>query len=151
MRGNYHRVVSMVDQKNYLIYAIHGMIIWVDYFKLFNCNFRWVLTSLQILGRLHWIDSHKLIKFIFACQDEETGGFSDRPGNLVDPFHTVFGVTGLSLLAYEYRELHDMISDDKDDKMIDINNLKSRIKQVNPVFCLPQDIVNDIKVQLLSL
>ena len=25
----------------------------------------------------------KLVQFILACQDEETGGFADRPGDIV--------------------------------------------------------------------
>ena len=28
------------------------------------------------------------------------GGISDRPGNMVDVFHTFFGIAGLSLLKY---------------------------------------------------
>ena len=34
-------------------------------------------------------------------QDTETGGFADRPGDLPDPFHTLFGVAGLGLLGEE--------------------------------------------------
>ncbi len=33
-------------------------------------------------------------------QDTENGGFADRPGDMVDVFHTVFGLAGLSLLEY---------------------------------------------------
>ena len=29
---------------------------------------RWVLASLAILGRLHWLDKQKLTTFILACQ-----------------------------------------------------------------------------------
>ena len=29
------------------------------------------------------------------------GGIADRPGDVVDVFHTVFGIAGLSLLSYE--------------------------------------------------
>ena len=49
----------------------------------------WVLSCLAILGRLHWIDRKKLSEFILASQDHETGGISDRPGDLPDPFHTL--------------------------------------------------------------
>ena len=28
------------------------------------------------------------------------GGISDRPGDMVDVFHTVFGIAGLTLLGY---------------------------------------------------
>ena len=53
------------------------------------CYTWWVLSCLSVLGRLHWIDKDKLVKFILASQDNETGGISDRPGDLPDPFHTL--------------------------------------------------------------
>jgi len=34
-------------------------------------------------------------------QDDETGGIADRPGDIVDVFHTYFGIAGLSFLKYE--------------------------------------------------
>ncbi|KAI3374703.1 hypothetical protein L3Q82_021274 [Scortum barcoo] len=81
------------------------------------CYSWWVLASLKIIGRIHWIDKAKLRTFILACQDEETGGFADRPGDMVDPFHTLFGIAGLSLLGDE------------------------QIKPVNPVLCMPEDVL----------
>ncbi|XP_036842653.1 geranylgeranyl transferase type-2 subunit beta isoform X1 [Oncorhynchus mykiss] len=81
------------------------------------CYSWWVLASLKIIGRIHWIDKSKLRSFILACQDEETGGFADRPGDMVDPFHTLFGVAGLSLLG------------------------EGQIKDVNPVLCMPEDVL----------
>ncbi|NXC45275.1 PGTB2 transferase, partial [Penelope pileata] len=87
------------------------------------CYSWWVLASLKMIGRLHWIDRDKLRCFILACQDEETGGFADRPGDMVDPFHTLFGIAGLSLLGEE------------------------QIKAVNPVFCMPEDVLRRINVQ----
>jgi geranylgeranyl transferase type-2 subunit beta len=30
----------------------------------------------------------------------ETGGIADRPGDMVDVFHTFFGIAGLSFLQY---------------------------------------------------
>lgn len=91
------------------------------------CYSWWVLSSLKIIGKLHWIDKDKLIRFILACQDDETGGFADRPGDMVDPFHTLFGIAGLSLLGNE------------------------SIKPVNPVFCMPEEVVRraGIKMDLL--
>ncbi|KTG06043.1 hypothetical protein cypCar_00003481 [Cyprinus carpio] len=87
------------------------------------CYSWWVLASLKIIGRIHWIDKAKLRSFILACQDEETGGFADRPGDMVDPFHTLFGVAGLSLLGDE------------------------QIKPVNPVFCMPEDVLQRVGLQ----
>lgn len=64
------------------------------------CYSWWVATSLAMIGRLHWIDGEKLTNFILKCQDTEEGGFADRPGDMVDVFHTCFGVAGLSLLGF---------------------------------------------------
>lgn len=36
-----------------------------------------------------------------SMQDPEAGGFGDRPGNMVDVFHTNFAIAGLSLLKFE--------------------------------------------------
>jgi len=33
-------------------------------------------------------------------QDPELGGIADRPDDMVDVFHTVFGIAGLSLINY---------------------------------------------------
>lgn len=83
------------------------------------CYSWWVLSSLRIIGRLHWINKDKLVKFILACQDDEDGGIADRPGDMVDPFHTLFGVAALSLL-------HD-----------------DTVKDINPIFCMPQEIITE--------
>jgi geranylgeranyl transferase type-2 subunit beta len=64
------------------------------------CYSWWVLSSLAMIDRLHWIDAEKLKAFILRCQDSDQGGIADRPGDMVDVFHTVFGVAGLSLLHY---------------------------------------------------
>ena len=94
------------------------------------CYSWWVLSCLAILGRLHWIDKSKLVKFILACQDHETGGISDRPGDLPDPFHTLFGIAGLSLLGHD-----------------------ERLGKVNPVFCMPEAVIErlGIKIQMLQM
>ena len=63
------------------------------------CYSWWVLSSLAMIDRLHWIDRNRLTSFIFQCQDPQNGGLADRPGDMVDVFHTVFGIAGLSLLG----------------------------------------------------
>nr|CAI5834066.1 unnamed protein product [Callosobruchus analis] len=92
------------------------------------CYSWWVLSSLSILGRLHWIDAEALKKFILACQDTDTGGFADRPGDVADPFHTLFGIAAMSLLGYE------------------------SVQKVNPTFCMPQHVIDrlQIKPQILT-
>jgi geranylgeranyl transferase type-2 subunit beta len=64
------------------------------------CYSWWVLSSLEMIDKTHWIDKAKLIAFILRCQDTESGGISDRPGDMVDVWHTNFGIAGLSLLEY---------------------------------------------------
>ncbi|KAF8383374.1 ggtb-1 [Pristionchus pacificus] len=73
------------------------------------CYSWWVLSSLAMLRRLNWIDQDKMIRFIYACQDDETGGFSDRPGDMPDPFHTVFGTAALSLFGRDGLEPVDAV------------------------------------------
>lgn len=63
------------------------------------CYSWWVMSSLALIGRLHWIDKSKLTTFILQCQDLDDGGLADRPGDMVDVFHTNFGLAGLSLLG----------------------------------------------------
>ncbi|KAL8756609.1 MAG: hypothetical protein Q9184_004445 [Pyrenodesmia sp. 2 TL-2023] len=73
------------------------------------CYSWWVGSSLAMIGKLHWIDKHKLTKYILDCQDTEVGGIADRPGDMVDVFHTVFGIAGLSLIGYPGLEAVDPI------------------------------------------
>lgn len=87
------------------------------------CYSWWVLSSLTMLGRLHWVHKESLQQFVLACQDTESGGFSDRPGDLPDPFHTLFGVAALSLLG------------------------SSELAQVNPTYCMPQYVIDRLKLQ----
>ena len=37
------------------------------------------------------------------------GGIADRPGDMVDVFHTVFGLAGLSLVGFPGLELVDAV------------------------------------------
>jgi geranylgeranyl transferase type-2 subunit beta len=53
-----------------------------------------------MIEREKWIDLIALKDYVLKCQDVETGGISDRPGNEVDVFHTFFGLTALSLMGY---------------------------------------------------
>jgi geranylgeranyl transferase type-2 subunit beta len=64
------------------------------------CYSWWVLSSMAMLDGQDWIDGEALKQFILQCQDSERGGLADRPGDMVDVFHTVFGIAGLSLLGY---------------------------------------------------
>ncbi|KAJ3036281.1 hypothetical protein HDV00_002937 [Rhizophlyctis rosea] len=82
------------------------------------CYSWWVLSSLAMLDRIHWISKDHLRKFILSAQDPETGGIADRAGDYPDVFHTVFGVAGLSLLGDE------------------------SFKEVDPRYCMPVYVTN---------
>ena len=56
-------------------------------------------------------------KNIDAPQDPEGGGIADRPGDMVDVFHTWFGVAGLSLLGYP------------------------GLDDLDPVYCMPASLI----------
>jgi geranylgeranyl transferase type-2 subunit beta len=81
------------------------------------------MSALAILGNIHWIDKDKLSKFILSAQDPENGGIADRPGDMVDVFHTIFGVAGLSLLGYE------------------------GLKPVDPVYCMPVHVIERLGIK----
>ncbi|KAJ6145536.1 DNA mismatch repair protein msh3 [Penicillium chermesinum] len=74
-----------------------------------SCYAWWVGSSLAMIDRLHWIDGQKLAGFVLQCQDPDAGGFADRPGNMVDVYHTHFGLAGLSLLKFEGLEEIDPV------------------------------------------
>lgn len=64
------------------------------------CYSWWIMSALVTLGASHLIDQSSLQKFILSCQDSTEGGFADRPGDVGDVFHTLFGVAGLSFIGY---------------------------------------------------
>lgn len=86
------------------------------------CYSWWVLASLAMLGRLHWISADGVRRFILDSQDEEEGGIADRPGDVCDPFHTLFGLAGLSLLG------------------------DSSLQSINPVLCMPEAVLKRVGV-----
>lgn len=67
------------------------------------CYSWWVVSSLSILNKCDFIDQKMLQEFILSSQDEEKGGFSDRPGNVTDIFHTFFGLCGNIFIYFIYR------------------------------------------------
>jgi geranylgeranyl transferase type-2 subunit beta len=87
-----------------------------------------------------------LVDFILKCQDVDDGGIADRPGildyrqleictscysrwigNVADPFHTFFGVSGLSLLGY---------FEDKAEY--------KHYRSIDPTYALPSDLVKEL-------
>lgn len=54
-------------------------------------------------------------------QDPDKGGIADRPEDLPDVWHTVFGLAGLSLLRYP------------------------GLDEVDPVFCMPKETTKGVQ------
>ncbi|KAJ3211422.1 hypothetical protein HDU67_004551 [Dinochytrium kinnereticum] len=87
------------------------------------CYSWWVLSSLSILNRVHWISGEKLVSFILQSQDTDGGGIADRPGDAPDVFHTLFGIAGLSLLGF------------------------GNLEKVDPRYCMPASVVDRLGLQ----
>lgn len=87
------------------------------------CYSWWVLSTLSILGRAHWVNLNKLEGFILSCQDPIEGGISDRPDNQTDIYHTCFGITGLSL----------------------IDHAKFDLDEIDPIYCMPKVVTKNFK------
>ncbi|KAK0659265.1 Geranylgeranyl transferase type-2 subunit beta 1 [Lasiodiplodia hormozganensis] len=84
------------------------------------CYSWWVLSAMAMIDRLHWIDGNKLAAFILKCQDPELGGIADRPGDMVDVFHTHFGLAGLSLVEFP------------------------GLQEIDPVYCMPKSVTDRV-------
>uniref|UniRef100_A0A8C5C0T4 Geranylgeranyl transferase type II subunit beta n=1 Tax=Gadus morhua TaxID=8049 RepID=A0A8C5C0T4_GADMO len=109
----------------------------------------WGLTVMDLMSQLPRMNCEEITEFIKSCQ-HECGGISASIGHdphllytlsavqilslydnvqaldvdkVVDPFHTLFGVAGLSLLGEE------------------------QVKPVNPVLCMPQDVLRRIGLE----
>jgi geranylgeranyl transferase type-2 subunit beta len=79
------------------------------------CYGWWVLSSLAMIGssffdvRWAFYSCAPDRKLRTPSQDSELGGLSDRPGDMVDVWHTFFGIAGLSLLGFPRLEEVDPV------------------------------------------
>eukprot|EP00758_Cryptobia_borreli_P004501 Tbor_TRINITY_DN4413_c0_g1::TRINITY_DN4413_c0_g1_i1::g.7946::m.7946/K05956/RABGGTB; geranylgeranyl transferase type-2 subunit beta len=89
------------------------------------CYSWWVVSSLSMIDRLHWISRDDLFKYILMCQDLEDGGIADKPDNQPDVYHTFFGVAGLSLLGFK----------------------GAKLNSVNPVYAMPFEVLDRLKIE----
>jgi len=92
------------------------------------CYSWWALSSLVMLGKSKLINAEKLRDFILSSQDNETGGFSDRPGDMPDPYHTLFGLAGISMLHYN------------NDLKLEFDQENFSLGEIDPVLCMPKSI-----------
>jgi geranylgeranyl transferase type-2 subunit beta len=93
------------------------------------CYSWWILSALSIMGRVSWIDTSKLGKFILNCQDDDDGGIADRPYDMPDVYHTFFGLCGLSLIGHLGK----------------FGSKEGRTyREIDPIFALPTDVVEKL-------
>lgn len=63
-----------------------------------TCYSFWIGASMKILNVFELTDPAENRRYIMSTQEKLTGGFSKWPGSLADPFHSYFGICGLSFL-----------------------------------------------------
>lgn len=106
------------------------------------CYSWWCLAAMKMINKMHLIDHKRLLEFILACQDAEQGGFSDRPGNWVDPYHTMFGIASISLICQHFlKEAGDTsktLAEDVSFKKL-LEQLNGLLKPVDPILCMPEE------------
>ncbi|RLV84892.1 Geranylgeranyl transferase type-2 subunit beta [Meyerozyma sp. JA9] len=88
-----------------------------------SCYSWWVMSSLSILGKSHWVDFTGLVSFILKCQDPN-GGISDRAENETDVYHTCFGLAGLSLIEMSRK------------------SNEFGLVPIDPVYCMPTSVTS---------
>jgi geranylgeranyl transferase type-2 subunit beta len=72
--------------------------------------------------------------YCIPCGDRAGGGIADRPGNMVDIFHTFFGICGLSLLGY-FKGTH----------------LEAEGVVIEPTYALPKSLVEKLGLPAQTL
>lgn len=63
-----------------------------------TCYSFWIGAALKIIEAFELSNFKDNRNYIMSCQDTIIGGFSKWPGTSSDPFHTYFGLCGLSFL-----------------------------------------------------
>lgn len=55
----------------------------------------WVVGSLKMSGRLHWVDREDLHSLMFYHYEERDWRFCRQARSVVDPFHILLGIAVL--------------------------------------------------------
>jgi geranylgeranyl transferase type-1 subunit beta len=63
-----------------------------------TCYSFWIGAALKIIDAFELSNYNENRDYILSTQDTIVGGFSKWPGSTTDPFHTYFGLCGLSFL-----------------------------------------------------
>lgn len=63
-----------------------------------TCYSFWIGAALKILNAYELVDFKQNRNYVMSTQDCVVGGFSKWPGSTTDPFHSYFGLCGLSFI-----------------------------------------------------
>lgn len=63
-----------------------------------TCYSFWIGATLKILNAFDLTNFDKNREYVMSTQNRIVGGFSKWPGSTTDPFHTYFGICGLSFV-----------------------------------------------------
>lgn len=63
-----------------------------------TCYSFWIGAALKILKAFELTNFNKNREYVISTQDRIVGGFSKWPGSTTDPFHSYFGICGLSFM-----------------------------------------------------
>jgi geranylgeranyl transferase type-1 subunit beta len=64
-----------------------------------TCYSFWIGAALKIIDAFELSNFKENKEYLLSCQDCVVGGFSKWSGTTSDPFHTYFGLCGLSFLS----------------------------------------------------
>ncbi|KAF6205315.1 hypothetical protein GE061_019485 [Apolygus lucorum] len=89
-------------------------------------------SSPQEAKTKEWMFDEKLLQeYVLLCCQDPYGGIIDKPKVHKDPYHTCYGLSGLS------------IAQGSDESRIVGDAVKNKVKQVHPAFNLPVDKLSD--------
>ncbi|ODV78150.1 beta subunit of protein farnesyltransferase [Suhomyces tanzawaensis NRRL Y-17324] len=90
-----------------------------------------------------------LRNYILRCAQADQGGFRDKPGKLVDFYHTNYTLCGLSICEHLVG-LTDQQGEDPLAFNFKVRGAIEKVhtKPVNPVFGLPIEVINEARINL---
>ena len=86
------------------------------------------------------VNTHRTVPFYFdrSFQDPDGGGIADRPGNMVDVFHTHFGIAGISgSILYGWSVPYLILYVIQGLSILGYPNLID----LDPVYCMPATVI----------
>lgn len=107
------------------------------------CYSFWIgalMSMIEVLQNLRTFNKDALRSYILRVAQVESGGFRDKPGKLVDFYHTNYALSGLSCCEHKY------CRNEEDEKDVTLafriaegiaNDERTFTEAVNPVFGIP--------------